>query len=130
MADKSDENQKCHLIEGDYSAFDGGDEFDLIENVIKSSHFNMAILKCRSCEQHYIHCILEYTTADWEDYLWDAWIPMTVMGIKDLKESNKLIDDLMNIIDKSPLICCDPEKKTYWCSSGNPLISLVLRQAL
>lgn len=115
----------CHLIElakkRQLTTVETKKSLNYTEHIYESDKFDVSISKCKDCGQVYIYCFKEYNTANFEDYYWTFWIPVTNKDIEDLKQTKIGLKFMGEMIHDRAHICWGDKDTVYWCEEGNPL---------
>lgn len=88
--------KQCHLWQKEKITSDDFD-FETIEIIIESSHFDRLILRCKQCGQLYFYECVEFV--DWaggNDDSYEKYIPVEEKDIPELKKKDSL--DLFSLI--------------------------------
>ena len=86
--------RNCHLWQKEIVEKDDLD-FEVIDRIIKSSHFDRFIVKCRRCGQLYLYEFVEIGKWTGGDIIYTAFIPVDEEDIEELK--NKTSSELFAI---------------------------------
>lgn len=104
---------QCHLWQQETIRIDDLD-FQKVEDIIDSSHFDRSIVMCKRCRQLYFHEF--YEEVDWDkgnDKMFTTYIP-----IKELPKR----EEIEGLKEKTPLEILAYSPRLQWDSKNNDKI--------
>lgn len=119
----------CHLIdqaqERQLNPMSIKDEMTLIESILSSDSFDVAIVKCLKCGQTFVYCFKQYTSPGAEDDYWTFWIPIAEEEIGAIRTAKPLMKLMGEMVYNRSHICWHPNGQIYWNEKGLPMAFFV-----
>lgn len=119
----------CHLIdqaqERQLNPTSIRDEMTLIESILDSGPFDVAIVKCLKCGQIFVYCFRQYTSPNGEGDYWTFWIPVAEEEIEVIRTAKPLMKFMGEMVYNRPHICWHPNGQVYWSEKGSPMAFFV-----